>query len=301
MKNIPLFWFKKEGKHGNFGDELGPYLIGKLSRKEVYRIPIPRTSFKLLGSYFKGLLTGAYKLKVFKNVMQSLYLNGNYIISVGSIIDWGSGKRIVWGSGILFENSHVDNGDFRAVRGKRTRNRLLELGYSCPEVYGDPALLLPLVYKPQIPKSTDKIGLIPHHTQYDYFKKYESLFNVKVINLIGDIEFIIDEIVSCKFVMSTSLHGVIVSQAYDVPALWYKFPEISFRGEDVKYYDYFSSVGIEDYAPFTLEDEHRFSLDNHMKNFLQNQQKSKIQFDLKKIQKSLLDSAPFPIVDDYLI
>ena len=48
---IYLYWFNKKGKYGNFGDELGPYLIEKISGNQIYQIKINRTGFKLILAY----------------------------------------------------------------------------------------------------------------------------------------------------------------------------------------------------------------------------------------------------------
>lgn len=42
--------------------------------------------------------------------------------------------------------------DVRAVRGSETRRILISMGYSCPEIYGDSAVLLPIFYPKDIKK-----------------------------------------------------------------------------------------------------------------------------------------------------
>lgn len=298
MKTTYLFWFNKKGKYGNFGDELGPYIIKKLSGNNIYQIPINRSSFKLVLAYLKGLVMGYFGLNIFKGVVKTLFLNGKYIVSIGSIIGWGSGKRIVWGSGILFDNEKIDNGKFLAVRGKYTQKRLLELGYECPSVFGDPALLLPLIYNPEIEK-THKIGMVPHHTQFEHFKDYEKTHGIKVINLIGDVEEILNEMLSCEKIISSSLHGVIVAQAYNIPALWYEYPKIQWHGENIKFLDYFSSVGIEEHEPLPLKENNEFNLDEELQKFDQNKERLHINLDLKNIQTNLLKVAPFDVLAEF--
>ena len=299
MSKIYLYWFNKEGKYGNFGDELGPYIIKKLSGKEIYQIPMPRSSIKLILAYLKGIFLGYYKIGICKAVLKTFFLKGKYIISVGSIIGWGSGKRIVWGSGILFANEKIDNGEFVAIRGKYTQERLKELGYKYPDVFGDPALLLPIVY-PISSEKKHKLGLVPHHTQYEHFAHFEDKLGIKVINLIGDIESIINEIGSCENIISSSLHGVIVAQAYNIPALWYEYPKIKWHGENIKFLDYFSSVGIKEYTPFSLNEIDSFDKDRELENIKNNIELSRINIDIKIIQKGLLEVAPFPVLKKFI-
>lgn len=84
----------------------------------------------------------------------SLYtqkLNRPYIMGIGSILTLFPIKNsIIWGSGIISEKAPIKGRpqEVRAVRGPLTRQRLLDQGINCPEVYGDPALLLPFFYKP---------------------------------------------------------------------------------------------------------------------------------------------------------
>jgi len=299
MKKINLYWFNRKGRFGNFGDELGPFIIRKLSDKEIYQIPIPRSSIKLILAYIKGLILGSYSINIFNKVLKTFILKGRYIISIGSIIGWGSGKRIVWGSGVLFTNERIDNGLFLAVRGKYSQNRLKELGYPAPDIIGDPALLTPLVYHPTNIEKAYELGLILHHTQYEHFASFEEKHGIKVINVLNEVETVINEINSCKNIMATSLHGIIVAQAYNIPALWYEYPKIFRIGEDIKFLDYFSSVGISEYKPFPLFEIDEFDKSNEIMKFETYKELTHINVDLSNIQRSLLKVAPFPIIEKY--
>ena len=59
--------------------------------------------------------------------------------------------------------------------------------------------------------------------------------------------FIINEILSCERIVSSSLHGLITAQSYDIPCFWFKQNYIP--GDDIKFYDYFESVYDIDYIP----------------------------------------------------
>ena len=98
------------------------------------------------------------------------------LYTVGSILGTGMCNATVWGSGYI-DKYTVGNTykkilpklrklDIRAVRGPLTRDVLLSTGYDCPEVYGDPAVLLPLIYTPNVSSDMLKTDykLVKHFT-----------------------------------------------------------------------------------------------------------------------------------------
>ena len=101
-----------------------------------------------------------------------------HIYAVGSILAHGYQNATVWGSGLLNGNTkkaklslHLQKLDVRAVRGPLTREVLIKNGQQCPEVYGDPAVLMPMFYQPAAVDKKYKVSVIIHHThdgsQYD--------------------------------------------------------------------------------------------------------------------------------------
>ena len=82
----------------------------------------------------------------------------NVVFCIGSVLDICRFNAIIWGSGFLKENSFNKlkgkkiELDIRLVRGPLSRNKLLDLGFICPEKYGDPAIIMPLIYTPPINK-----------------------------------------------------------------------------------------------------------------------------------------------------
>ncbi|MDO7172717.1 polysaccharide pyruvyl transferase family protein [Mariniflexile sp. AS56] len=222
---IRLFWWneikiQKKSKE-NYGDLLGRYLVEKISQKKV--VWAKPATFSI------------------HNLLSPIY------VTIGSILAHVNSKCIVWGSGIISKEYTVNNATFLAVRGPQTRQHLLNQGYNVPEVYGDPALLLPKYYNPEIDKEF-KIGVIPH---YRDFKKVEAFYkderSILLIDLMtNDVEKTTNEFLRCEKIVSSSLHGVIVAHAYGVPAVWQKFSNDVF-GDDIKYQDYFESVEIPNY------------------------------------------------------
>jgi len=178
-------------------------------------------------------------------VSTSNYHVQNKIISIGSVFWANRQNDIIWGTGIQQAGDigdYADRVDIRAVRGPLTRNELLKVGIECPEIYGDPGLLYPLIYKPTHIQKTHKFGLIPHYIDLNHpnVKLLENA-GFKIIDILaGETEFI-DQLLSVNIVFSSSLHGLIAADAYGIPNTRIKFSD-KLVGGDFKFQDYASSV-----------------------------------------------------------
>src|SRR5690606_11178134 len=175
------------------------------------------------------------------------------LFAIGSVLQiYDRSGVIVWGSGIIREDTVVRNADFRAVRGPKTAGKLKGYGYDAPNVFGDPALLLPLMISPASKKW--KVGIVPNYKHYEELKeKFEFPEEYRLIDLRDGVETVTNELTSCEFILATSLHGVIVAHAYSIPALWVDFKlENSLAGDDIKFEDYLISVNIKPYSPVEI-------------------------------------------------
>lgn len=165
------------------------------------------------------------------------------IAFIGSVIQFLTADAVVYGSGFLFEYVAQQFAkkrlklDVRAVRGPLTRQKLIEIGYAVPEIYGDPAILLPLFYLPKIAKDKKDFLVIPHWKTVD---KYVSMGYPVLSPLTDDWQHFIDEIASAKLVISSSLHGLILAEVYGTPAILLNEVE---KGNLFKYRDYYLSTG----------------------------------------------------------
>lgn len=213
MKQLKMWW-PHTPRPGNFGDIMGPWLVAKL--------------FDV-------------------NVVRGNHDDINCLFTIGSIAQKATDNTVIWGSGLMSSYSKPNTScKYLAVRGPKTRNIILEHGGQCPEIYGDPALLAPLAYNKKINK-THSIGIFPHYVDYELINAwYGSNKEVKIINPVsGCIESTINEILSCEKIISSSLHGIIVANAYGIASKWVKFSD-KLAGDGNKFLDYFASVSIED-------------------------------------------------------
>ena len=165
-----------------------------------------------------------------------------HLMTVGSILGLGIFDSVVWGSGV---NSFRHVGrialqkdyrrlDIRAVRGPITAQVLRENGYTCPKVYGDPAILMPMIYPGRRPEKKRTYVVIDHYMK----KKQTGEENLSIRT--GDYRTFLDKILEAEVVYSSSLHGIILAESYGVPAV---FIRQGMEEELLKYYDWYFATG----------------------------------------------------------
>jgi hypothetical protein len=160
-------------------------------------------------------------------------------LCIGSIARHARSGTMVLGSGAMRNDDKLcADAHWVWVRGPRTRAMVLRDGGDCPEIYGDPALLLPEIIARKDPAQYS-VGIVPHVRHYREAK--EKYPEYHVINLATtDPVSVLKEILLCEKVISSSLHGIVVAHAYGIPAAWVKF-STSLAGDDTKFHDYYEA------------------------------------------------------------
>ena len=177
------------------------------------------------------------------------------ITFIGSVIQFLTADAIVYGSGFLFEYVAQQFAkknlklDIRAVRGPLTKAKLEEIGYEVPTVFGDPAILLPMFYTPPTVGDKKDFLVIPHWKTVD---KYIEKGYPVLSPLTADWENFINEIASAKLIISSSLHGIILAEAYGIPAILLDEVE---KGNLFKYEDYYQSTGRKEFTKVKTVEE----------------------------------------------
>jgi hypothetical protein len=205
MLAIPMCWC---AGNANFGDWIGPYLVEQITGRPVVR-------------------TGS---------------SPGVLITAGSILNWATAGAVVWGSGLVNLTDEVDpRAEIHAVRGPLTREIALKCGAECPEVYGDPALLLPR-FIPK-PETVYDFGLVPHYTEFPVISYVmEEVPGVQVIDVLRPVQQVVEDIAACESILSSSLHGLIVADAYGIPSRWVQFSN-AVLGDGTKFNDHFLATG----------------------------------------------------------
>lgn len=205
---VPLNYFDELP---NFGDQLSPWLVEKITGREV--VVADRAE-------------------------------PHYVV-IGSVINQTTDQSIVWGAGTYgteAKGEAAPHARYTAVRGPLTRDKLgasWGFGIRAPSVFGDPALLLPLYYMPDVPV-THEYGVAVRWSERKWAQASYGP-GVKLIDFGStDVEGVIRDLLSCRRIVTSSLHGLVVADAYGIPSAW--LASDSPRGGVYKFYDYFASV-----------------------------------------------------------
>ncbi|MES2504618.1 MAG: polysaccharide pyruvyl transferase family protein [Myxococcota bacterium] len=182
--------------------------------------------------------------------------NDKKLLAVGSILSFADTGDVVWGSGIngklLAKKAYGFRSlEVRSVRGPLTRKFLKdEFGIDAPAIYGDPALLVPRLF-PEFrrkEKPANRYLFIPHYSEMHRYPKDKY---PNVIYPTDPWNEVIEAITDSELVVSSSLHGVIIAEAFGIPARMI----IADKEPLFKYQDYYLGTGRADFnAALSVEE-----------------------------------------------
>jgi len=229
---IKLYWCRGKGRDDpnqqNFGDYLSPLLVEMLSGQAVQYAPIHKADMMAIGS----IMNRERKAKRFF-LPRRLHV-------------WGAGTDA---PGHVFSGRHY----YHAVRGHKTLEQIDSL--KGQPALGDPGLLAAHWWegRPK-PAKRYRLGVIPHYVDRDHplIQHAQSLPGVRVIDVFWPVEEVLRTIQECEYIISSSMHGLIVSDAFGVPNRRLRLS--SGLISDFKFCDYYSVFGMEAPCPLVPED-----------------------------------------------
>ncbi|TDK50410.1 polysaccharide pyruvyl transferase family protein [Antarcticimicrobium luteum] len=263
----------KPGSGVNFGDEIGPMVVDAVCRKSSISLKIIPSGQPL-------------KAKIF---------------AVGSVLHEARGSDVIWGVGVNSKHASIlprsSDIRFNAVRGPLTRSVVRDQGFECPEVFGDPGLLFPMLFDKEIRTRRGELERAAH----DLGVRMPETIVIPNINddrflpyfsepqLDGSIMFIrphLDPITVAAYisassrVISSSLHGLVFADVYGRSTT----RMTSQYEAEFKYTDYYEGTGRQ--TPKSYPDLQR-SLDG--------EETSRLEWDPEPLLKA------FPLFDEELI
>lgn len=222
---VPVVYFDRQL---NVGDAVTPYLVHKLTGKEVYRV------------HSNSVV---------------------HLLGVGSIIHQARSRSLVWGSGVIDPawlpgRDALEHARFLALRGRLTQQLLAANGADvAASKLGDPALLMPRFHQPARSHRHYRIGLVPHYVDLEnpLVRYMAGLPGVKLIDVRQQPEPFIDALGECDSVISSSLHGLILADSYRIPNRWVRFSD-GLVGGEFKFHDYYSTTDAPESCVMSIED-----------------------------------------------
>ncbi|MBH0237643.1 polysaccharide pyruvyl transferase family protein [Methylobrevis albus] len=222
--HVPLSWVAADSSNTyvNLGDALSPVMVALLSGRDVRHV---------------GHKSSKPRMAAVGTIAHSF--------EGGEVHVWGTGSSrwrnpiAVGQKRIPFHPTPSTRFRVHATRGPIGRQLLGEENAVGAPVYGDPVWLLPRFYPAPTEKKWD-LGVIvhladltnrektvsvrPEHLRYVVPPEFEG--SVRLINTITDVSAAamrgkLDEILSCRRLVSTSLHGMVFAESYGIPCLYF--------------------------------------------------------------------------------
>ncbi|ARF11584.1 glycosyltransferase family protein [Klosneuvirus KNV1] len=209
----------------NVGDMYGKFLVESLLNTEIiHHTTIP------------------------KNMLST----DNVFQIAGSTISDSNKNTVILGTGIILNTVMIESfKDCYLVRGKFTLNKLKSNHptYDFSKVkLGDPGLTLSYFINTNIEKKYD-YGIMLHYADMQFLKTYftdECLNKVKIIDVDNaNVIDVANQMLQCKKIISSSLHGIIFSHSLGIPVSWIRLEKTKLTPDDIKFYDYLSIYNME--------------------------------------------------------
>lgn len=241
MKKIRLSYAPLQ----NAGDLLNKDLVEKLSGKQVVCSKTYDADMIAIGGALVGLQYGKDpKRRFLQKLLRLIY---------------GKKPLYVWGSGFFREDN--ENGLYRsnlrvcALRGQLSREKLSGLTGESYDVPLADAGLLSSLFVEGTPEKEYDVGIIPHFSQKDELRFQalkESFSSACIIDIQQEPEVVINQIARCRYILSSSLHGLIFADGLGVPNL-HILGKAPLAGGSFKFEDYYSCYGLP-HVPWSLDE-----------------------------------------------
>lgn len=176
-------------------------------------------------------------LRHYKQDVEWTEWNQAEFVGIGSILELFDKQKVtVWGTGRAGPRApatDLSRANILALRGKMTQ----KLVNKATPVLGDPGLLVSDL-QPRRYGGT-YTAIVPHWR--DQERMQETFPGAEFVDVTGDPMKAIRQISGAEQIVASSLHGIILADAYAIPRMWDWFDDIQAGG--FKFHDYATVVG----------------------------------------------------------
>jgi hypothetical protein len=232
-RKIPLVWVRStQSRIGNLGDSLSSLVVAVLSG-----CPIAH----------QGFTTKAPRMVAVGTIAQNM--RGSTVHLWGTGLD--AGRRAFGDRMAAFAAAPDTKYVVHAVRGAHTRQIMLQAGLHVPPIFGDAGWYMPRIISDYGIEKKYELGVIPHISamasktpEVDLrpaarrFRASET-DGVRLLNTFHDASWAgfkskFEEMLSCKRIITTSFHGLIIADAYRIPCIYFPLGGSGVRSAEVE-------------------------------------------------------------------
>lgn len=206
---IPVLYYDAVS---NVGDQLNPFLLPRLFDVDVALATVPTAP---------------------------------HLTAIGSILQAANQQSQIWGTGVMHDTYPVPDispANVHAVRGKLSYQWLQSGGMKLPDVpLGDPGFLIRNEVQNISRTKRYKVGIVSHYQDRALVSASGLLAEdgVADLNVYLHPEMFLAIMASCEVIVSSSLHGLVLAEALDIPNIWVGFSD-HVGGGGFKFADWFS-------------------------------------------------------------
>jgi pyruvyltransferase len=220
-RSLRFTWVWTTDTHydANLGDALSAVVVAAMSRLPILRAPFSAKKERLAAVGTIG-----------------------HALHFGKVHLWGTGfdmQRDRTGGLVGYQIPDDTELVVHAVRGRRTAAALRAKGIVVPEAYGDPVWFLPKIFPDPNVKKWD-LGVIVHISELEapnanalvkaaiaryqippHLAERVHIINTYTPATIDGLRSKTEEILACRRILSTSLHGLVIAETYGIPCAWF--------------------------------------------------------------------------------
>ena len=223
----------------NLGDSINPLIFNKVFGVSIERKNEFLCDISGIGSGLRRFFVVPKSLRQKINMLKGKFCFKKLIIFSAGFLSTPTGNEKLLRKNICF----------CSVRGELSRryiSKIMKKEIECST--GDAGLLADrLIDYKSVEKKYD-VGIIPHDKERGelfYVELQKKIPNSIIIDVRGDVISRLEEIASCKTIVTSSLHGLIISDSFHIPNLHVKLTN-KLSGDGFKFKDYYSCYGLED-------------------------------------------------------
>lgn len=160
------------------------------------------------------------------------------VLGCGSVAESVQDNDILCGCGLIQEMELTPRKGVKAlmVRGPMTQRAMPWADFTdC--IYADPCFLLPLMH-PREKTHEFRVGIIPHYIEVEEAKQIFPHQDWHYVSIMSDVETFVTELNRCDTILSSSLHGIAIAEAYGIPVMRMRSLSGKIIGGDFKFEDY---------------------------------------------------------------